>query len=496
VLASALHGRSTEAEPALAELEPFDPVALIEAAIERQDMAAARALAALLRRAGHPFGPLYAAALALEAGDEDAARKAADASPFPLACRPLGASLEAVLRLRAAGVLAYARDRNGVLVGAVSKDGRVEPMPEVEPLVRPLLEGSSRAVAPSTMPTRGAAGASGVRLAVDLDLSRLALEALAGRRGTIVLIEPRTGDVLAAVSDARTLAAAAAPALTERREPASIAKVLTTAAAYRAGIDADAEIARMTCRGVEYYGGKALWCPFPAGRLAGLDHALAVSCNVAFANLAVRLGSHRLLAEYRRWGFDAGADRLLGAAGRIEAEPRTLRELASLGVGLDLVDVTPLHAALLSAVVANQGRMPQPRTVVGRCGPLGLVDEPDPPSPATEVLPPALVPRLLQAMEAVADFGTAASLAPPGFRIAMKTGTAALPRHGYHVNYIGIGPLPEPTVAFCVRLTYLSSSPAATAAGRDVTRRLLASLAERRNALARAALRERALVGR
>ena len=86
-------------------------------------------------------------------------------------------------------------------------------------------------------------------------------------------------------------------------------------------------------------------------------------------------------------------------------------------------------------------------------------------------------------MEAVAQYGTGASLAPPGFPIAMKTGTAAEWGRGYHVNYIGMGPLPDPAIAFCVRVTNGRSSPAVTRAARDVTRRLLAALADRRPAI-------------
>jgi cell division protein FtsI/penicillin-binding protein 2 len=61
----------------------------------------------------------------------------------------------------------------------------------------------------------------------------------------------------------------------------------------------------------------------------------------------------------------------------------------------------------------------------------------------------------------------------------MKTGTAAEWGHGYHVNYIGVGPLPDPTVAFCVRVTHERSSQAVTRAAREVTRRLLAALFDR-----------------
>jgi cell division protein FtsI/penicillin-binding protein 2 len=62
----------------------------------------------------------------------------------------------------------------------------------------------------------------------------------------------------------------------------------------------------------------------------------------------------------------------------------------------------------------------------------------------------------------------------------MKTGTASEPRHGYHVNYIGIGPLPTPQVAFCVRVTFERTSGRAARAGRAVTAALLDGLAEAR----------------
>ena len=316
------------------------------------------------------------------------------------------------------------------------------------------------------------------RLAVDLELSRAALWALGDSRGSIVLVDARTGAVRAAVSDALTLAREGAAAFTQRREPASIAKVLTAAAAYRAGVDPDAAIARMTCTGVERYGGLPLWCATPGGPLAGLDDALAQSCNVAFANVGTRLGASLVRDEYRLWGFDAEPGALLGSAGRVHTEPRTPRQLADLSVGLELVDVTPLHAALLAAVVANDGRLAQPRLVTGPCGPLGLTGAPDEPAASREVLDPIVARRLRRAMEAVARSGTGAYLAPPGFAVAMKTGTAAERGQGYHVNYIGMGPLPAARLAFCVRVTHERTSPVVTRAARDVTRRLLRALAD------------------
>jgi cell division protein FtsI/penicillin-binding protein 2 len=87
-------------------------------------------------------------------------------------------------------------------------------------------------------------------------------------------------------------------------------------------------------------------------------------------------------------------------------------------------------------------------------------------------------------MLAVVRSGSGAGLAPLAFEVAMKTGTAAERGQGYHVNYIGMAPLPAAALAFCVRVTHEPSSPAVTTAARTVTRRLLAALAHRRPRLA------------
>jgi peptidoglycan glycosyltransferase len=152
-------------------------------------------------------------------------------------------------------------------------------------------------------------------------------------------------------------------------------------------------------------------------------------------------------------------------------------------VGLEKADVTPLHAALLAAVVASEGRLAEPRVLLGDGGILGFADAGDGSPAAREVLSAAVARRLRRAMEAVALEGTGGGLAPEGLRVAMKTGTAAEPGRGYHVNYIGMAPLPDPTVAFCVRVTNERTSPAVNRAAREVTRDLLHRLAERPGAL-------------
>lgn len=502
----ALRGRSTPAVPTREGLDALGPRALLARALGRDNIEGASGLADLLLQARHPMGPVYAAALAMEGGDPKRAGRLAASSPVPLKSVPVGRHLQQALTLNAFGASAVVRDRRGALVGALDEEGRLSLAADVDPLLLPPFqkEPPRRRRLPTTQePARpfwlsqrdaeAAAQSGGLRLTLDLELSRLAMDALGRWRGTIVLVEPKTGAVLATVSDRRTRAREGAAAFTQRREPASISKVITAAAAYRSGIDANAAIDRMVCRGVEQFGGKPLWCSWKAGPLDGLDHALAISCNTSFARVGVRIGKERLGDELRRWGFDADPSALLGAAGRIHSPPRNDRQLADLSVGLTVSDITPLHAALLATVVANGGSMPEPRLVANVSGAVGLADHVSVLAPARQVIGPRTVPPLLRAMRAVSLYGTGTGVAPRELPIAMKTGTAAEYRKGYHVNYIGVAPTPESSVAFCVRVTYRPNSRAVNRAAKEVTRALLEGLADRRQSLLASARRQRAL---
>jgi len=359
------------------------------------------------------------------------------------------------------------RDRAGRRVGTLA-GGELEVADGVRPELVP------RAVA--EVASSFARSAGSVRLSLDLELAAAAYDAF-GRyyRGSIVLLDARNGEILAAVSDRRTFRAGGTAAFEQMREPASIAKLITITAARRAGLDPDAELAKMRCRGHASYGGELLYCPHIAGPLRGLDRALAVSCNVGFANLGVRVGWRGMVGEYRRFGFDAALGPFPG--GRVMTRQGSDRRLADLSIGLEESEITPLHAALLAAVMADDGVMPSPTLVVSADGRLGLHPQPVAAAAGRRVIESEWVPEVLAAMAAVARRGTASHLAPPGFPVAMKTGTASHPRYGFHVNYIGVGPLPQPWLAFCVRITDRPTSRKVHMAAGDVSRRFLRNLA-------------------
>jgi peptidoglycan glycosyltransferase len=435
---------------------------------------AAIALGRLMAAAGDTAGLAYQAAALVELGRDGEARAVVASAPSAFGREGLGGDVVAVLDLLGRGAATIVRDRAGRLLGATDGAGAYLP---AEGIAAEWIPRAALVRPPAAGPGEGAPS-RGLRLALDLGLTRAAAEALAGRRGAVVLIDPASGEVRAAVSDAASFAAGGTPALDQQREPASIQKLITATAAMRAGLDPDAEIARMTCAGSARYGDGSLWCASPGGQLRGLGHALAISCNVAFANLGARIGRAGLLDELRRYGFDSGR----GGAGRIRQPAGDARQLADLSVGLTATETTPLHAARMAAVFAT-GTLPGVVLHSAEDGRMGLSPAPIPRAREGDgggrpVIDAGWVAAMQKAMALVTGpGGTAEGVAPPGFPVAMKTGTASEPGQGYHVNYIGVGPMPRPALAFCVRVTHGSSSPAVTRSAREALGALLGRLA-------------------
>jgi Penicillin binding protein transpeptidase domain len=466
---AALDGRPAPEGFGDADLAAFRPAIAMDDALRRGDFEACRRVARLARSHGDAVAAGYEAAALLEGGDPAGASALLAAVPG-LAARHPGRRLARVLDARAAGATLTVADRRGALAGFLDDRGSFHPE----------AGGPADWVPPAALDAvKAVRRGAGVRLSADFDLSAMALAALGSYRGTVVLIDLATGEVLAAVSDARTRAEGGTPAFDQLREPASILKIVTTSAALRAKHDADAEVSRMVCEGARRYQGGTLWCSAPHGPLTGLKEAFAVSCNIAFANLAVELGWPSMVDELHRWGFDRAASELPGAGHVLKTEG-TERELASLGVGLDLTDVTPVHAALIASVLAG-GVMPRPALVSAQDGALALSPRAIAPAPARRIMDLAWVKAMAEKLEGVVEEGgTAEGAVPPSFPVTMKTGTAAAPGVGYHVNYVGVGPRPRPRLAFCVRVTHQPTSHHARDAGYEVLSRLLADLGRRR----------------
>ena len=221
-------------------------------------------------------------------------------------------------------------------------------------------------------------------LALDSGLQRVVERQLRGRRGACVVIDPRSGDVLAFASapdyDPNTvrradvygaLAADLEQPLLNRASggsyaPGSVFKPVTALAGLSVGYPTDAT---HDCTGVFELGAMRLHCARRWGHGAlDLRHALMVSCNPFFCNLGLETGTNALLATARAFGLGrrTGIDLGVDTAGvvpdgdwkmRTYHEKWFLGDLAQMSIGQGMLLVSPLQMALVAGAIGTGCRV-------------------------------------------------------------------------------------------------------------------------------------------
>ncbi len=297
-----------------------------------------------------------------------------------------------------------------------------------------------------------AAGRS-IQLTIDLDLQAVAELALRDRRGAVVAIDPRTGEVLAMVSGPsfdpnkfagrirrkdwnKILADPGNPlynrAIQAALAPGSTFKPIMALAGLETG--SITEESQAFCRGGGTYYGTFRKCHSTHGEV-GFTRAMQASCDVFFYELGDRLKVDRI-AEYaamgglgRRTGIDLPSE-AEGLVPSTRWKIRTSRkrwfagETISVAIGQGSLTVTPLQLAHAIGGIALGGQWHQPhlfRRVMGDNSPPGK-------EPRRVKLDPANVARVLNGMSAVVNLpgGTAPNARLADVEVCGKTGTAQL----------------------------------------------------------------------
>ncbi len=307
-----------------------------------------------------------------------------------------------------------------------------------------------------------------VILTVRHDLQTAARDALGDRRGSVVVLDPRNGDILAMYSnpsfDPNLLAShdgqsvnqafadlvdadgnpLRADAFREIYFPGSTFKVVTAAAALETGVATlDAPVFEtvstyvppLTTRGLGNFGGSSC-----GGSLVEL---LRVSCNTGFAQLGAEfLGPTRLIDQAQAFGFntvppldlpgvvasrfptDYGEERRAPSveipAGVYEDTPA----LAQASIGQNDVAATPLQMALVAAAIANDGEAFAPRIVSEIRNTKGEVVSTPNPSVWQQPISLTTATALRQAMVTVVESGSGGQAQIAGIEVGGKTGTA------------------------------------------------------------------------
>jgi penicillin-binding protein 2 len=298
-----------------------------------------------------------------------------------------------------------------------------------------------------------------LRLTVDIDLQIAAEQALEGKNGAIVAIDPRTGEILAMVSrptfdpndfavrisreewnklvtdDAKPLLNKAIQA---QLAPGSVFKIIMATAGLQEGIAQDMHV---TCNGGASFYGRYFKCWVVAEHrvhgVVDISKAIYQSCDVFFYTLAQRL----TIAKIAKWatllglGQKTGVDLPQEVAGVMPSEEWKVRnfkqkwyagETISVGIGQGAVATTPIQLARAIGGIASGGVLHRPHVVAfGDVPASPLRPVSDKPEEVKIPLDPANWTIITDAMAGVVNpGGTAPSAHLQGIDFAGKTGSA------------------------------------------------------------------------
>ncbi|GAB6168494.1 penicillin-binding protein 2 [Clostridium carnis] len=225
---------------------------------------------------------------------------------------------------------------------------------------------------------------NGVVTTLDYNLQKVAYDALGDRKGSVVALNPKTGEILAMVSKPtynpdnleQTIADANSGVDKESKllnravngmyPPGSVFKTITLSSA----IENDPSVAGRTFNDkgkIDFPDGTALnnYMHQAHGQI-DLQMAYRVSSNVVFGTLAMELGNDKLKATAEKFGLNS---RIPGIGVNISKSefptlnPSELGNIAQSGIGQGSVLVTPMQMAIMAATVANDGVLMEPRLV-------------------------------------------------------------------------------------------------------------------------------------
>ncbi len=291
---------------------------------------------------------------------------------------------------------------------------------------------------------------------------RQAVQANHAKGGTIIVMDPRTGDIYAMANyptfDPNAFATANANffrnrALTDMFEPGSVNKVITAAAGLEiGGVSMSQRFSVPWTRTIGTYTIHDSHV-HPIEQMT-LGDIITQSSNIGASEVADKVGAPGLATYLARFGFGrtTGLRFPSEAAGQVPATPDwTGTSLSTISYGQG-ISVTPMQMASVYATVANGGTLVQPRLILGTNDPGGVFN-PAPPSPTRPVIAKTTADELTQMLSSVVADGTGVNAAIPGYQVAGKTGTALIPdpQGGYYQNayvasFIGFLPASAPRV--------------------------------------------------
>jgi penicillin-binding protein A len=335
---------------------------------------------------------------------------------------------------------------------------------------------------------------------IDARAQKVAMDALAGKCGAAVALEPATGRVLVMASQpsydpnlvetrfnsilrARGPCPSASPLLNRATQgrfiPGSTFKVVTAAAALDSGKFTPSSRFNDPGYCIEYGERVSNFADQSGPEVFGnvsFTEALEHSINAVFCNIGKSVGPAVVLDYAQRFGFyeeppvelptEEVAPSGLYRNGKLYL-PKTPNQVdpGRLAFGQERLLATPLQMALVAAGVGNGGVVMEPTLVDRIIAPDGKVIQRTSPDEWKEAVSPKTAAELTAMMTLVVESGTGTAAQIPGVSVAGKTGTAETGRPGQNdVWFIGFAPAQRPQVAVAVAVSNQASTGGATSA--------------------------------
>lgn len=341
-----------------------------------------------------------------------------------------------------------------------------------------------------------------VQLTIDSRIQRAAEQALAGRVGAIVALDPRSGAVLAwasaptfdntniqAAIEAANASGGADTSMYDRATlalytPGSTFKVLTLASALENGL-ATLDTTYDSPGRMEIGGADVVSIGERGHGKISLAKAFALSSNTVFGQVADGLGAEKLVATARAFGYgqQLGLDFTTAASVMPNPEEMTEWELAWAGAGQPVgqghtpgPQATVMQNALMAATIANNGIAMNPYVVSQILAPDGTVLKTTRGHSLGQAVGSGTAEQVKQAMLDVVQNGTGSAAAIAGVKVAGKTGTAETNNANANSTFVGFAPYDTPTVAIAVVIEQnAKGEESAAAVGGQVLRTALAT---------------------
>jgi peptidoglycan glycosyltransferase len=294
-----------------------------------------------------------------------------------------------------------------------------------------------------------------VELTINAKAQKAAWDALGDQRGAVVALDPKTGNILAMVSkpafDPNVMAAHNSAAVSKARAalladdgrplenraiagrlypPGSTFKLITAAAALESGtytpdtqVDGPA-VLDLPQTDVGLPNDFAGECA-PGGKISLID-ALKISCNTAFGSVGLDLGDQALRTQAEKFGFGKALSVPLTVTPSTFPAQLSPPQVAQSAIGQFDVRVTPLQMAMVSAAIANGGRLMKPNLISRVLAPDFSVMSKPVPEQLEQSVSEETARALTQMMETVVNSpgGTGSRAQIDGVVVAGKTGTA------------------------------------------------------------------------